>query len=180
MSGNKADEAPTTAFSIQSILSNKQFDGVWGALLSTSSSNCEDPPEYSEANLISTPSLSRAHRHFEWDSEALDMRMKSHLKESNGEMKPRKKRSRAAFSHAQVCVDCHLLLVKSSATLPFSLIINLCCCELEIKGLRTGTKIWTSKISVWAGKSRTRSSSQTHRNTSKLKRLVSSLLLLSW
>ncbi|CAL8114976.1 unnamed protein product [Orchesella dallaii] len=102
MSGNKSDEAPTTAFSIQSILSNKQFDGVWGALLSTSSSNCEDPPEYSEANLISTPSLSRAHRHFEWDSEALDMRMKSHLKESNGEMKPRKKRSRAAFSHAQV------------------------------------------------------------------------------
>lgn len=79
MSGNKPEEAPpTTAFSIQSILSTKQLDGVWGALLSTSSGNCEDPSDYPEPNLLSASSLSRAHRHFEWDSEALDMRMKSH------------------------------------------------------------------------------------------------------
>lgn len=80
MSGNKSDETPTTAFSIQSILSNKQLDGVWGALLSTSNSACEDGSDYPDHSLIAATSLSRAHRHFEWDSEALDMRMKSHLK----------------------------------------------------------------------------------------------------
>lgn len=80
ISSNKSDDAPTTAFSIQSILSNKQLDGVWGALLSTTSSNCEDASDYPDTSLITASSLSRAHRHFEWDSEALDMRMKSHLK----------------------------------------------------------------------------------------------------
>jgi len=50
----------------------------------------------SESPLDDRPSRSPPH----WDSEALDMRMKHQMKD--GEMKPRKKRSRAAFSHAQV------------------------------------------------------------------------------
>ncbi|CAG7822186.1 unnamed protein product [Allacma fusca] len=79
---SKIDENLPTSFSIQNIL-NKNFDGVWTTILSNHSGESE-----------------RSTRPSDWDSEALDMRMKHQLKDSD--LKPRKKRSRAAFSHAQV------------------------------------------------------------------------------
>jgi len=62
------EEVPTTPFSIQNILSNKGFDGVWTTILSNQmdSSSGRDSDE-------------RNSRHA-WDVEALDMRMKNQIK----------------------------------------------------------------------------------------------------
>jgi hypothetical protein len=68
MSGK--EEVPSTPFSIQNILGNKSFDGVWTTILSSHQMDSNSGRESEDRNS----------RHTEWDAEALDMRMKNQIK----------------------------------------------------------------------------------------------------
>lgn len=71
-SPSKDESTSTTAFSIQNILSNKNYDGVWTTILNKHS--LDSSHEHDEG--ISSPHV---FKHMDWDSEALDMRMKHQM-----------------------------------------------------------------------------------------------------
>ena len=78
----KSEDSPSTSFSIQNIL-NKNFDGVWKTILSGHHAHHHHLRHHSggqgqgiERSDSPEPHSSRG----EWDSEALDMRMKHQLK----------------------------------------------------------------------------------------------------
>lgn len=72
-SSNKDENTSSTPFSIQNILGNKNYDGVWTTILSSRPRPLDSP----EGSSTSHHNMFKA---TDWDAEAIDMRMKHQLK----------------------------------------------------------------------------------------------------